>query len=141
MSAVTDTCHGNKVAAHWSQKLENRRAQKSGILDSGATSGAAPVEDEGSFEDSGQMSSKIFMLPDKQTHRATKKIRSTQRIPSNHTRKLHDLLLINNNSVRVGENFFHLRKKSFDVCREGGPNPAQPAATVSSIITSEASPP
>jgi hypothetical protein len=74
MSATTDTRHGNKVAAHWSRKTENRRARKSGILDSGATSGAAPVEDEGSFEDSGQMSSKIFMLPDKRTHRATKKM-------------------------------------------------------------------
>ena len=55
MSVVTDTRPGNKVAAHWACKIENRRMQKSGILDSGATSGAVPVEDEGSFQDSGQM--------------------------------------------------------------------------------------
>jgi hypothetical protein len=63
MSVVTDTCPGNKVAAHWARKVENRRAGKTGILDSGATSGAAPVEYEGSFEDSGQMSSKTFCCP------------------------------------------------------------------------------
>ena len=60
MSVVTDTRPGNKVAAHWACKVEN-----SGILDSAATLGAAPVEDEGSFEDSRQMSSKTFMLPEK----------------------------------------------------------------------------
>jgi hypothetical protein len=54
--------------------MEDRRTRKSGILDSGVTSGPALVEDEGSFDDSGQMSSKIFMLPDKRTHRATEKI-------------------------------------------------------------------
>ena len=69
MSVVTDTRPGNKVAAHWACKVEN-----SGILDSAATLGAAPVEDEGSFEDSRQMSSKTFMLPDKCTYRATKKM-------------------------------------------------------------------
>jgi hypothetical protein len=74
LSVVSDARPSNKVAAHWARKIENRRARKTGILDSGATSGAAPVEDEGSFHDSGQMSDKIFMLPDKRTHRATKKM-------------------------------------------------------------------
>jgi hypothetical protein len=54
--------------------LENRKERRTGILDSGATSGAAPEEDEDQFDDSGQMSSKTFMLPDKRTHRATKKM-------------------------------------------------------------------
>ena len=43
-------------------------------MDTGAKSGAAPEEDEKYFEDSGQLSSKTFMLPDKRTHRATKKM-------------------------------------------------------------------
>ncbi len=74
MSVLTDTRPGNKVAAHWARKLENRKEQRTGILDSGATSGAAPEEDKGQFDDSGQMSSKTFMLPDKRTHQATKKM-------------------------------------------------------------------
>ena len=68
MSVLTDTHPANKVAAHWARKLENRKERKTGILDSGATSGAAPEEDEGQFDDSGQMSSKTFILPDKRTH-------------------------------------------------------------------------
>jgi hypothetical protein len=74
ISVVSDARPGNKVVVHLARKIENRRAQKSSILDSGAMSGAVPVEDEGSFEDSRQMSSKIFMLPDKKNHRATKKM-------------------------------------------------------------------
>ena len=74
MSVLTVTRPANKVAAHWARKLENRKEQRTGILDSRATSGAAPEEDEGQFDDSGQMSSKTFMLPDKRTHRATKKM-------------------------------------------------------------------
>ncbi len=62
------------VAAHWAQKLENRKAQRNGILDTDATSGAAPADDEEYFDDTGQKSSKIFMLPDKRRHKATKKI-------------------------------------------------------------------
>jgi hypothetical protein len=41
---------GNTVAAHWAQKLENRKAQKNGILDTNATSGAAPVDNEKYFD-------------------------------------------------------------------------------------------
>jgi hypothetical protein len=37
-------------------------------------SGAAPVDDEEYFDDTGQKSSKIFMLPNKQQHKATKKM-------------------------------------------------------------------
>ena len=53
---------------------EQESEKKTGILDSGATSGAAPEEDEEHFEDSGKKSSKVFMLLDKCTHRATKKM-------------------------------------------------------------------
>jgi hypothetical protein len=46
-----------------------------GILDTGATSGAAPEEDEDAFEDTGKLSKKTFMFPDKRTNKATKKMR------------------------------------------------------------------
>jgi hypothetical protein len=65
MQAIAITRQGNKVAAHWAQKLENRKAQSHGILDTGATSGAAPADDEECFDNTGQKSSNIFMLPDK----------------------------------------------------------------------------
>jgi hypothetical protein len=47
-----------------------------GILntDTGATSGAAPEEDEDAFEDTGELSKKTFMFPDKRTNKATKKM-------------------------------------------------------------------
>jgi hypothetical protein len=51
MTITTATSPVNKVAAHWAQKVINRRLQKMGILDTGATSGAAPEEDEDAFED------------------------------------------------------------------------------------------
>jgi hypothetical protein len=65
MQAITITQQGNTVAVHWAQKLENRKAQRHGILDTGATSGAAPADNEEYFDDTGQKSNKIFMLPDK----------------------------------------------------------------------------
>ena len=49
MTATTATSPVNKVAAHWAQKVINRRLRKTGILDTGATSGAAPEEDEDAF--------------------------------------------------------------------------------------------
>ena len=72
MSVSSDMCPSNKVAGHWARKLANRKANKTGILDSGA--GAAPEEDEEHFENSGQMSNKTFMLLDKRTHCAMKKM-------------------------------------------------------------------
>jgi hypothetical protein len=45
-----------------------------GILDTGATSGAAPEEDEECFIHTGEASTKIFMFPDKRTNRAMKKM-------------------------------------------------------------------
>jgi hypothetical protein len=46
-----------------------------GMLDTGATSGAAPGEDEDACEDTGKLLRKTFMFPDKCTNKATKKIR------------------------------------------------------------------
>ena len=74
MTATTVTGHANKVAAHWAQKLANRRSCKLGVLDTGATSGAAPKEDEDAFKDTGELSRKTCMFPDKQTNKATKKM-------------------------------------------------------------------
>ncbi len=54
-TATTATSPVNKVAAHWAQKVINRRLQKMGILDTGATSGAALEEDEDAFEDTGKL--------------------------------------------------------------------------------------
>ncbi len=74
MQAIAITCPGNRVAAHWAQKLENRKAQRNGVLDTDAMSGAAPADDEEYFDDTGRKLSKIFMLPNKQQHKATKKM-------------------------------------------------------------------
>jgi hypothetical protein len=74
MTATTVTSPVNKVRVHWAQKVINRRLQKTGILDTGATSGAALEEDEDAFEDTG-LSKKMFMFPGKRTNKATKKMR------------------------------------------------------------------
>jgi hypothetical protein len=74
MTTATVTGHANKVAVDWAQKLANRQSRKSGILDTGATSGAFPEEDEDAFEDTGKLSRKTFMFPDKRTNKATKKM-------------------------------------------------------------------
>jgi hypothetical protein len=55
MTATTATNLVNKVAAHWVRKVISRGQHKMGILDSGATSGAAPEEDEDAFEDTGKL--------------------------------------------------------------------------------------
>jgi hypothetical protein len=75
MTATTVTSLVNMVVAHWVQKIITRRLPKTGILDTGATSGAAPEEDEDAFEDTGKLSKKTFMLPGKRTNKATKKMR------------------------------------------------------------------
>ena len=72
MSVSMDMHSSNKVAAHWARKLANRKVHKTGILDSGVTSGVVPEEDKEHFEHSGQICNKTFMLLDKRTHRATK---------------------------------------------------------------------
>ena len=74
MNATTDIGPTNKVAAHWARKIKNRTLRKMGILDTGATSGAAPEEDEECFDDTGEASTNTFMFPDKRTNKATKRM-------------------------------------------------------------------
>ena len=57
----------------WTKILEKRQARR-GILDSGATSGAAGDEDEEALNDTGQVSNKTFMFPNGTTQKATKKM-------------------------------------------------------------------
>jgi len=45
-----------------------------GILDTGATSGAAPEENKECFVDTGKTSTKTFMFLDKRTNKATKRM-------------------------------------------------------------------
>ncbi len=73
LSIQTDTGPRNKIAAHWACKIANRKMQ-TGILDTGATSGAGRPEDTDTFEYTGQPSTKIFMLPDKSRVHATYKM-------------------------------------------------------------------
>jgi len=63
----------NKIAAHWARKIANRKA-RTGILDTGATSGVGRPEDAEHFENTGQPSTKVFMLPDKSKVRSTHKM-------------------------------------------------------------------
>ena len=72
MSAIGPGSPTNKVAAHWARKLHNRKLRRFAFLDSGATSGAAPAEDEPDLVDTGQPSRKTFMFPDGRTGKATK---------------------------------------------------------------------
>jgi len=48
------------------RKLHNRKLRQFAFLDLGATSGAAPAEDEPDLIDTGQSSRKTFMFPDGQ---------------------------------------------------------------------------
>ena len=74
MTATKDIGPANKVAVHWAQKIKNRKLHKMGILDTGATSGAAPEEDEECYIDTGKTSIKTFMFLDKRTNKATKRM-------------------------------------------------------------------
>jgi hypothetical protein len=59
----------NKITKKWKQKV----ASQSGILDTGCTSGAGAEKDVDCFYDTGLLSRKVFMLPDKLKMMATKK--------------------------------------------------------------------
>ena len=74
MSAIVTGNPPNKIAAHWVQKLQNRKSRRFAFLDSGATSGAAPEEDAPDLDNTGQPSQKTFMFPDGRTGKATKKM-------------------------------------------------------------------
>jgi hypothetical protein len=62
----------NKIAAKWKRKLKIR----SSILDTGCTSGTGAKHDVDYFHDTGLLSKKVFMLPDKTKIKATNKMRS-----------------------------------------------------------------
>jgi hypothetical protein len=79
MNATTNISPTNKVAAHWAQKINNRMLRKMGmldrkmgILDTGATSCAAPEEDKECFVNTGEASTKSFMFPDRRRTRQQK---------------------------------------------------------------------
>jgi hypothetical protein len=74
MLASTDGQPTNKVAMHWAHKLANRKSRRYAFLDSDATSGAAPEEDKQDLDNTGKMSRKTFMLLNRRTRKATKKI-------------------------------------------------------------------
>jgi hypothetical protein len=74
MSAIAKGIPPNKVAAHWAQKLQNRKSRRFAFLDSGVTSGAAPEEDAPDLDNTGQPSQKTFMFLDGRTGKATKKM-------------------------------------------------------------------
>ena len=74
MLAIAKGIPTNKVAAHWAQKLQNRKSRRFAFLDSGATSRAAPEEDALDLDNTGQPSQKTFMFPDGRTGKATKKM-------------------------------------------------------------------
>jgi hypothetical protein len=63
MLAIADGQPTNKIAAQWVRKLANRKACRFAFLDLGATSGAAPEEDEQVLDNTGKMSRKTFMFP------------------------------------------------------------------------------
>ncbi len=74
MSSIqTDTGPRNKIAVHWACKIANRK-MRTGILDTGATSGAGQPENADAFGYTGQPSTNVFMLPDKRRARATHKM-------------------------------------------------------------------
>jgi hypothetical protein len=68
ISTTAPSCPQNKIAAKWAQKFSNRQT---GIMDMGATSGAAAKQDIKALENTGLPSTNIFMLPDKSKIRAT----------------------------------------------------------------------
>ncbi len=73
MLAIADGQPTNKVAAHWAQKLANRKSWRYAFLGSGTTSGAALEDVKLDFNDTGEISRKTFIFPNRRTRKATKK--------------------------------------------------------------------
>ena len=63
-----------KVKTKITEKWKRRTATRYGILDTGCTSGAGAQHDIDCFDDTGEPSQKVFMLPDKTKIRATKQM-------------------------------------------------------------------
>ncbi len=63
-----------KVAAHWAQKLANRKPQRYVFLDSGATSRVALEKNKQDFDVTGEISRKTFIFPNGHTEKATKEM-------------------------------------------------------------------
>jgi hypothetical protein len=79
LSAVTDFQPSklqNKIAEKWIRKIRNR----SGILGTGCTLGAGAKHNADCFHNTGLMSKKVFMLPDKKKIRATNKMQLKQNL-------------------------------------------------------------
>ena len=79
MSAITTGSPPNKVAAHWAQKLHNKKLRQFAFLDLGAT-GAAPAEDEpdlGSQHQTTIQKKHLFFLMDAQEKQQRKCYLST----------------------------------------------------------------
>ncbi len=74
MFAIADGQPTNKVAAHWAQKLANRKLRRYSFLDSGATSRATPEENKQDLDNTGEISRKTFMFPDRQPRKEPKKM-------------------------------------------------------------------
>ena len=75
INAVTTDDSKPKVKNKITEKWKRRLVKRYGILDTGCTSGAGAQHDIEYFDDTGEQSQKVFMLPDKSTVRATKKMK------------------------------------------------------------------
>jgi hypothetical protein len=81
LSAVTDFQPSklqNKIAAKWKRKIRNR----SSIMDTGSTLCMGAKHNVDCFHNTGLLSKKVFMLPDKTRIRATNKMRLKHDLPS-----------------------------------------------------------
>jgi hypothetical protein len=84
----------NKIAEKWKQKIANR----TGILDTGCTSGTGAEKDIDCFHDTDLPSNKVFMLPDKTKIKATKTMQLKHQLRAgagkiNIVPKLHSTLI------------------------------------------------
>jgi hypothetical protein len=64
-----------KIETQNSREVEAQNCEPHGILDTGCTLGAGAQQDINCFNDTGEPSSKVFMLPNKTKIRATKKMK------------------------------------------------------------------